>query len=132
METDRDEKLKDICNTIVMERPEAVGIAYIELDCGCIHYSGVSFNGDPIGKMQTLSGPSDDGTEESPICLKCYREKTLNMVGIFRATRRQRHSMKLDSIIFGVRPAKITAVTWSLCRAIRHPVFMRVPFSKAD
>lgn len=82
METDRDEKLKDICNTIVMERPEAVGIAYIELDCGCIHFSGVSFNGDPIGKMQTLSGPPDDDTEESPICLQCYREKTLNTVRV--------------------------------------------------
>ncbi len=82
METERDEKLKDICNTIVMEHPEAVGIAYIELDCGCIHFCGVSFNGDPIGAMQTLSGASDGGPEETPICLQCYREKRLNMTRV--------------------------------------------------
>lgn len=84
METDKDEKLKDICNAIVLDHPEAMGIAYIELDCGCIHYCGVSFNGDPVGIMQTLSGSADAGTGESPVCFQCYRKKTLDMTRVVR------------------------------------------------
>lgn len=84
METDRDEKLKDICNTLVMDQPDAVGIAYIELDCGCIHFCGVSFNGHPVGKMQTLSGTSEDDAEAPPICLQCYREKKLDMMRVIK------------------------------------------------
>ena len=84
METDRDEKLKDICNATVMAQPDAVGIAYIELDCGCIHFCGVSFNGYPVGVMQTMSGPSDEAADESPICLRCYREKKLDMTRVVK------------------------------------------------
>lgn len=84
METDRDERLKDICNRMVFNHPEAIGIAYIELDCGCIHFCGVSFNGYPVGIMQTLDGPSQDDVDAPPICLQCYREKTLNMARVIR------------------------------------------------
>ncbi len=79
METDRDEKLKDICNRIVLDHPEAIGIAYIELECGCMHFCGVSFNGSPVGSLQTLSGASDDDAEAAPTCLACYRDKRLDM-----------------------------------------------------
>ena len=84
METDRDEKLKDICNSIVLEHPVAIGVAYIELDCGCIHFCGVSFNGYPVGTLQTLTGASEDDLDEPPVCLQCYREKTMNMTRVIK------------------------------------------------
>ena len=40
--------LKEICNRIAMKNPAAIGMATIELDCGCINVCGVSFQGEPV------------------------------------------------------------------------------------
>jgi hypothetical protein len=72
---DRKEKLREICNTMVMDQPDAIGMAFIELNCGCIHYCGVSFKGEPVGRMKTITGRAE---EKKPVCLTCYREKNIN------------------------------------------------------
>jgi len=71
--------LKQICDKIAMEQPEAIGMAFIELDCGCLHVCGVSAKGDPIGKLQTIPGSFIDENPEQPVCFRCYREKRLDM-----------------------------------------------------
>ena len=77
--TEKTEKLRNMCNTIALEQPDAMGIAYIELDCGCIYLSGVSAKGDPVGQMHTISAQPAGEDKKPPICLKCYRSKTLEM-----------------------------------------------------
>ena len=75
MESSKREELKAFCEDLILQHPEAMGIAYMELDCGCINSCGVSAKGDPVGEMQAVSG---DSQKEETVCLKCYREKTID------------------------------------------------------
>ncbi len=75
----RRDVLKKTCETIILEQPEAIGMVFVELDCGCINVCGVSAKGDPIGSMQTISGHQRDKDNKSPVCLKCYKDKKVAM-----------------------------------------------------
>ena len=71
--------LKQICNKIAMEEPEAIGMAFIELDCGCINVCGVSAKGDSIGTLQTIPSAFIEDDQSQPICLACYKDKSIDM-----------------------------------------------------
>ena len=75
MESSRREELKAVCEDLILQRPEAMGVAYMELDCGCINSCGVSAKGDPVGEMQAIAGYSRG---EDTVCLKCYRDKKID------------------------------------------------------
>ena len=68
-------KLKSLCHQIMINYPEAIGMAVLELDCGCINVCGVSAWGDPVGVIQTISGQPPGEHKKSPVCLTCYKEK---------------------------------------------------------
>ncbi|UCF90238.1 MAG: hypothetical protein JSW39_18325 [Desulfobacterales bacterium] len=67
------EALKALCNRIALEYPEAIGMALIELNCGCIKACGVSAKGDPIGPLQTISSRGNDSY--APVCFKCRQDE---------------------------------------------------------
>ena len=67
--------LKEICNRIVMKHPEAVGMATIELDCGCINVCGVSFRGDPVGSIMNIPAHQETDAENNIVCFRCLEEK---------------------------------------------------------
>ena len=69
------EALKEICNRLVLKHPEAVGMAMIELDCGCIDICGVSIRGEPVGSIKTIALGQLAGEQESPICSQCLASK---------------------------------------------------------
>ena len=71
--------LKQMCNKIAMEQPEAIGMAFIELDCGCINVCGVSVKGDSVGTLQTIPGPFIEDDQSQPICLTCYKDKSIDI-----------------------------------------------------
>ena len=75
MESLKSEKLKAVCENLILQHPEAMGIAYMELDCGCINSCGVSAKGDPVGEMHAISGQAQKG---DTVCLKCYRDKKID------------------------------------------------------
>ena len=75
MESSKREELKTFCEDLILKHPEAMGIAYMALDCGCINSCGVSAKGDPVGEMQTISGHTQ---KEDTVCLKCYRDKKID------------------------------------------------------
>ena len=75
MESSKRKKLKAFCEDFILQHPEAMGIAYMELDCGCINQCGVSGKGDPVGEMRAISGYSD---KEDTVCLKCYRDQKID------------------------------------------------------
>ena len=82
MENNKDKRLaalKQLCNKIAMEKPEAIGMAFIELDCGCISICGVSAKGDSVGEMQTIPGSFIDDDQSQPICLTCYKDNSIDM-----------------------------------------------------
>ena len=67
--------LKGICNRLVLKHPDAVGMAVIELDCGCVDICGVSIRGEPVGSIKTIALGSETGQQQSPICSRCLAEK---------------------------------------------------------
>ena len=70
-------ELKSQCNRIVLEYPEAMGIAVLELDCGCLNICGVVVVGDPVGPMKTISARFDGKDGKTPVCLSCDKEKSI-------------------------------------------------------
>ena len=68
-------KYLEIKEIILSSRADAVGVAFRELDCGCVRLCGVSRNGDPVGEVYNLSGQPTTRNLEPLVCLKCYRDK---------------------------------------------------------
>ena len=67
--------LKGICNRLVLKHPDAIGMAVIELDCGCVDICGVSIRGEPVGSIKTIALGMQAGQERDPICSRCLAEK---------------------------------------------------------
>jgi hypothetical protein len=67
--------LKNICNRLVLKHLDAVGMAVIELDCGCVDICGVSIRGEPVGSIKTIALGAQAGREQSPICSRCLASK---------------------------------------------------------
>jgi len=62
---------KSMVPHIINESDEIVGVAFLELDCGCIKVCKVSDNGDLI----ELTFLSPLNLNKSPICLKCEDDR---------------------------------------------------------
>ena len=76
----------DACQNILLEFPEAIGVAYKVLNCGCAMICGATAGGDPIGTLQRISGQPIKRGNKSPICLKCRKDSGFERVvweGIF-------------------------------------------------
>ena len=71
----RMEALKNVCNRLVMKHPDAIGMAMIELDCGCVNICGVSIRGEPVGPVSTIVTGSESGDTTSPVCSRCLASK---------------------------------------------------------
>lgn len=67
--------LKKLCNRLVLKHPQAVGMAAIELDCGCVDICGVSIRGEPVGPISTIALGAQAGQQQSPVCSRCLAEK---------------------------------------------------------
>jgi hypothetical protein len=67
--------LKGICNRLVVKHPDAICMAVIELDCGCVDICGVSIRGEPVGSIKTIALGSETGQEQGPICSRCLASK---------------------------------------------------------
>ena len=65
------DRFEAACMDIILEQPEAIGVAYKGLDCGCALLCGVSAAGRPLGPLRYLSGQPTPGGRRRPICLQC-------------------------------------------------------------
>ncbi len=65
---------------ILRTYPEAIGVAFKFLDCGCSLLCGVSAKGDPIGELRHVSGQPLKKGKKPPICFKCKRDSGLQRV----------------------------------------------------
>jgi len=70
----------DACQRILDEHPDAIGVAYKILDCGCAWMCGVSAKGDPVGRLLHVSGQSLKKGRKPPICLRCKKEDGLDRI----------------------------------------------------
>jgi hypothetical protein len=61
------------CQTIFIEQPEAIGVAFKFLDCGCSRLCGVSAQGDPLGELVHVSG-------QPAICFTCKKDSGFERV----------------------------------------------------
>lgn len=69
------EKYAEITEIILAAHGDAVGVAFLELDCGCARLCGVSRRGKPVGDVFNVSGQAATRNLEPLVCLKCYRDK---------------------------------------------------------
>ncbi len=77
---------ESICHHILGEHPDAIGVAYKVLDCGCSLLCGVSAQGNPVGELRHASGQPVRKGVKPPICLKCKLDNGLKRVvweGVF-------------------------------------------------
>ena len=58
----------DACQTILTAYPEAIGVAFKFLDCGCSLLCGVSGQGNPVGDLIHVSGQAARKGKKPPIC----------------------------------------------------------------
>lgn len=65
------------CMRILREHPEAIGVAYKGLDCGCALLCGVSAKAQPLGPLQRVPGQPGPEKKKRPICLKCKMDDGL-------------------------------------------------------
>jgi hypothetical protein len=65
----------EIADIIFASHKDAVGVAYLELDCGCARLCGVSRQGVPVGDVFNISGQPATRNLEPLVCLKCYRDR---------------------------------------------------------
>lgn len=76
----RTNPFSEACLEILFQHPEAIGVAYKVLDCGCTLLCGVSASGDPAGHLLHISSQPKIGRKPAPICLKCRKESGLDRV----------------------------------------------------
>jgi hypothetical protein len=67
------------CARILNTHPEAIGVAFKWLDCGCVLLCGVSGRGDPVGSLEHIASHAES-TRKAPICLQCQRDSGLSRV----------------------------------------------------
>ena len=70
----------EACRYILYENPEAIGVAYKVLNCGCALICGASAGGDPVGSLHRISGQPINKGRRPPICLKCRKDNGLDRV----------------------------------------------------
>jgi len=70
----------EACQHILYENPEAIGVAYKVLNCGCALICGASVGGEPVGSLHHVSGQPLTKGKKPPICLKCRQDKGLDRV----------------------------------------------------
>ena len=80
----RQNALELACRYIRGEFPEAVGIAYMELDCGCIKLCGVSSRGRLLGPISLTLGKSSIRKNRPPVCKKCKTDEGVNIKRVVR------------------------------------------------
>jgi hypothetical protein len=99
-------KYTEIAEIIFAARADAVGVAYLELDCGCARLCGVSRRGRPVGDVFNLSGQPATRNLEPLVCLKCYRDKHFAVErtarrGIVWAEAQERHTDRAARLTIG-------------------------------
>ena len=73
------EKLSRVCTDILKSYPEAIGVAILALNCGCIKVCGVSAKGDPVGAMTGVSR-NHGSCAGATICLACRKKGWMKRV----------------------------------------------------
>ncbi|MEJ2100348.1 MAG: hypothetical protein P8X68_10260 [Desulfobacterales bacterium] len=68
------------CHKILFDQPEAIGVAFKFLDCGCSLLCGVSAHGDPRGELIHVPGQPAKKGKKPPICFKCRKDGGLDRV----------------------------------------------------
>ncbi len=63
-----------ICQRIMTEDLEIVGVSFHKLDCGCMQFCGISKAGQTLGCRYHLSGQPPTRNLEQLVCLKCRKD----------------------------------------------------------
>ena len=70
----------DACFRILMENPEAIGVAFKWLDCGCSLVCGVDAKGEPSGLLVHVDSQRTADSGRQIACPRCRKDKGLDRV----------------------------------------------------
>ena len=70
----------EACYRILIEHPDAIGVAFKWLDCGCCLACGVNAWGEPAGLLVHIDSQSTTGSIRSHTCPHCRKDKGLDRV----------------------------------------------------
>jgi hypothetical protein len=70
----------ETCEQILAEHPDAIGVAFRWLDCGCVMLCGVSAKGNPVGQLVHTSEQAPHVEGKSRICRQCRKDGGLDRV----------------------------------------------------
>jgi hypothetical protein len=68
------EEYQAICERIMAENQDMVGVSYHKLDCGCMQFCGISREGQTLGCRYHLSGQPPTRNLEQLVCLRCRKD----------------------------------------------------------
>ena len=68
------------CQAILTACPDAIGVAFKFLDCGCSLLCGVSAQGNPVGELIHVSGQPAQKGRKAPVCFICKKDNGLERV----------------------------------------------------
>ena len=63
------------CQAILSEQPEAIGVAFKFLDCGCSMLCGVSAQGEALGELIHVSGQPAKKGKKPPILFRMQKRQ---------------------------------------------------------
>ncbi len=70
----------ETCEQILVDHPDAIGVAFKWLDCGCSLLCGVSAKGNPVGKLVQISDQIPQAGGKSNTCRQCRKDGGLERV----------------------------------------------------
>ena len=70
----RSSAFEESCQIILNAYPQAIGVAFKFLDCGCSLLCGVSAQGNPVGELIHVSGQAARKGKKPPICFTCKKD----------------------------------------------------------
>lgn len=59
--------------------PESIGVAYMELNCGCIKTCGVNAQGNTLGSLNLVLSQSSRKKDKPPACKACEKDKGISI-----------------------------------------------------
>ncbi len=63
-----------VCQRILADDRDLVGVSYRKLDCGCMQFCGISAQGETLGCRHHVSGQPPTRNLEPLVCLKCRKD----------------------------------------------------------
>ena len=75
----RETALKMAAQFIRKGYPDSIGVAFMELNCGCIKICGVTVDGHTLGSLSLALSQSSRNKDKPPLCKVCAKDRGISI-----------------------------------------------------